>query len=152
MNEATKSEVRSFLRSVRSARLERRQAERSLELLRTEAERITASFSLAGGGGGDAHRDALLIELADRGKELEGVIRRQWAREREVEGFINQLPDERHRAVLRLRYVECLSWPKVLAGMQAVGLWYEERQMFRLHGAALREARKLWERKAEDNG
>ena len=134
-------EVKTFLRSVRALRAERLYCESRLERLRAEAERITTAYSLAGGGGGDVHKDALLTELADRSVELDGKIRALWRREAQVEAFISGLPDALHRAILRLRYIDCLSWPKVQAELERLGFWYDERSVFRFHGAALQTAR-----------
>ena len=133
-----------FLRSVRTLRSERLYAERRIERLFAEAERITMSYKLAGGGSGDVHRDALLAELADRSVELARKVRELWRREELVEAFIEGLPDDRHRAILRLRYIGCLPWPKVRAALEALGFWYDERQVFRLHGAALQIARGMY--------
>ena len=139
-------EARAFLRSVRALRSERLQAERRIEQLRTEAEHITTSYKLIGNvsGGGDQHKDALLAELADRSTELEEKIRALWRREALVDTFIERIPDARHRAILRLRYIDCLPWPKVQAALEALGFWYDERQIFRLHGAALQIARGMY--------
>jgi hypothetical protein len=136
--------ARDFLRSLRPLRQERKHSERRLEQLYAEAARITATYTPLTGGVGDQHRDALLIELADRAAELRELIKRQWSQEHLVEEFIDEIPDERHRTILRLRYVDCLRWPKVLEEMERAGLYYDERQMYRLHGSALQAARGLY--------
>ena len=38
-----------------------------------------------------------------------------------------------------------MSWTEVENHLHRAGFYYEIRQVFRLHGAALEEARKLWE-------
>jgi len=121
--------------------VERSICEDKLARTRTDAERITAAWGPVSGGWGDPHKDGLLVLLADRSAELDAVIRRLWDRERLVEAFIALLPDERHRAVLTLRYIDCLRWPQVEEKLKELGVWYDERQMFRLHGAALQAAR-----------
>jgi len=136
--------VVELLRSVRGYRAERRMLERRLAFLRAEAEHITARYDGQPGGGGDPHKDALLTELADRSTALDAAMRVCWKREDAVDDFIHSLPDYRHRAVLRLRYVECLSWAKVGEGLKSVGIFYEPRQVFRLHGAALQAARNAY--------
>jgi transposase len=142
--------ARAFLLSVREVRAERRQLERRLAQLRSEAERITASYGKgAPGGGGDPHKDGLLAELADRSAALDEAVRACWRREDLADEFIHLLPDYRQRAVLRLRYIECLRWPKLTEALTQVGLYYEDRQVFRLHGAALQEARAVWPRWVE---
>lgn len=137
--------ARAFLLSVREARTERKQLERRLSQLRSEAERITAAYGdRQPGGSGDPHRDALLAEIADRSAGLDGAVRKCWRVEELADDFIHELGDYRHRAILRLRYIDCLRWPKLTEALTELGLWYEERQVFRLHGVALQEARRIW--------
>ena len=61
-----------------------------------------------------------------------------------VASFIESLDSDIHRMVLRLRYLDLLSWPQVQREMDTVGCCYTERQMFRIHGAALQAAREKW--------
>lgn len=95
------------------------------------------------GGGDDCRRDAALAALADeilRGEEL----RREWEeRLRGVEAFLTGLEDDRHRLILRLRYVDGLRWPRVAEEMECMGFYYTERWMHKLHRQALEQAEKL---------
>lgn len=132
-----------FLRSVRVTRVEVIRCENRLKELRSQCEKVTAGYGdLAPGGGGDLHRDALLIELAEQTNEMYDSIRRLLAWGRLVELFIGTLPDERHRTILRLRYVDSLGWRRIQVEMKGYGFYYEDRQTFNLHGAALAEARR----------
>ena len=138
-------DVRTFLRSVREARMEQRQCERRLDELRSQCERVTAAYGpLTPGGGGDVHKDSLLIAVAEQGEELLEKTKRCVRQVAWVDEFIAGLPDARHRAILRLRYISLLRWDAVRYGMQEVGLYYAERHIYKLHGAALQEARRLW--------
>ena len=72
-------------------------------------------------------------------------------REAEVLMLIEALPFASWRAVLRLRYCDGLRWcggkdghPCVLSGMAEAGLYYSERQMYRLHLSALEAAAQLF--------
>lgn len=132
-----------FLRSVRVTRIEVRRCEARLAELRSQCEKVTAGYGpMTPGGSGDLHRDSLLIELAEQTNELYDSIRRLLEWGRMVETFIGTLPDEKQRTVLRLRYVDSLGWKRVQTEMQGYGFYYEERQVYRLHGAALAEARR----------
>lgn len=91
--------------------------------------------------GGDADRDAVLAALADLTADYYKKIEEAERHEREVNEFIDSLPSGDCRVILRLRYVEGFGWRKVLTGLNQVGLHFTERQMFRLHGKALQEAR-----------
>lgn len=143
--------VRSFLASVRDARVELRRCEAQLEQLRSQCESTTAVLSAApGGGGGDVHRDTLWALCAEQGEEL---LRRQTEYRQQigaVEAFISRLPDARHRTILRLRYVDLLPWRAVLEEMQSYGMYYSERQMYDLHRAGLRAAKRQWNEQRED--
>lgn len=144
MEEKREYGAEAFLRSVKEARTEKRRCEFRLEELRSQCERMTAAYgpSAGGGAGGDSHGDALLIAAAEQSeilrRKVAAYISQIWA----VEEFITELPDVRQRTILRLRYVDLLGWNAVREGLQEYGLYYEDRQMFRLHGAALAEARR----------
>lgn len=132
-----------FLRSVREARIEKRRCEYRLFELRAQCERTTAAYGTSpAGGGGSTHKDALLIAAAEQTDALRDKAAAYLRRIDAVENFISTLPDVTHRSILRLRYADGLGWPDVNAGLHDYGLYYEERQMFRLHGAALAEARR----------
>lgn len=61
-----------------------------------------------------------------------------------MERFISSLENGTHRILLRLKYADALSWPQVQQQMQESGIYYSERQLYRIHGDALQAARKLW--------
>lgn len=134
--------AKDFLRSVRTARIEKRRCEDRLAELRAQCEKTTPTYNASPCGGGDSHKDALIIAAA----EQEGKLRRKKAaylRQIDaVEDFIAALPDAKHRSILRLRFVDGLGWPAVNEELHEYGLYYEERQMFRLYGIALSEARR----------
>lgn len=136
-------ETVAFLRSLRIAQIERRQKEQRLDRLMAEAERVTSKLSFTGGGG-DKRGDALLAEIADRSREVEEAIRACLERESLVEVFISSLGDARHRAVLYQRYVLGASWDAVRDELAEIGLQYEMRNVYRLHGAALQAAREQY--------
>lgn len=149
MSEGKGYTAEEFLRSVGEARAEARRCESRIKALRSQCEKVTASYRLAaaghgGGGDGSEHRDALLAELADQTQEQFDRLRALLEQIRRVEAFIDTLPDERHRAILRLRYVDGLVWREVQTGLENCGMFYEQRQIYRLHNAALAEARKRY--------
>lgn len=91
---------------------------------------------------------ARLAELRRRGAEKLIAAER---REEEVAALIEALPTAAGRTILRLRYCEGLRWcpgkaghPCVLHAMHETGLYYSERQMYRMHSQALAEARQLF--------
>ena len=94
--------------------------------------------------GGNADRDAVLAALADVTSDYREKIVRAERLEREVNEFIDSLPTRDCRMLLRLRYIEGMSWKKVLSTLNAHGIHLSERQMYRLHGTALNEARERY--------
>ena len=50
--------------------------------------------------------------------------------------------------MLKLRYLDCLSWERVQELLSRSGVFYSDRHIYRLHGEALEAARRLW---AQDN-
>ena len=139
-----------FLRSVRWARAQARRTDLRLQELRASATRITAQITGMPGGGSDLHRDGLRVALADMETRLTEEHREALVREREVLTFLSRLPDASHREVLTLRYVSCLRWPQIREELEKVGLYYEERQIYRIHGNALQAARQLWQNTEEE--
>ena len=137
--------VRSFLESVQDAKFEQGRCYRKYIELDAKCRSITGQMSgMPGGSGGDKHKDGLLAALADQGTEYLRRYREAEEQAKAVEDFINRLQDTRHRAVLLLRYVDQLRWPQVVDELEKHGIYYTERQVFRIHGDALQAARQLW--------
>lgn len=140
-----------FLRSVHDAKIEARRCETRLAELRAQCERLTAAYGdgTPGGGGGDKHRDAVLAAAADQAGELVRAVGLYHRYVDLAEKFIMTLPDVRHRMVLRIRYIDGARWGDVQTALRVYGMSYELRQIFRLHGAALSEARRRFDAWAE---
>jgi hypothetical protein len=102
-------------------------------------------------GGGDSDKEKLLAALADEGGEALAKHAEAESRRREIEEFINTLPTPVCRIILRYRYVECLPWTRVIFALRQSGIYYEERQIYYLHGNALKEARKVWRSRKENS-
>ena len=144
MKTEVKDEVKAFLGQVQQAKYRFQRCLWQIEDLRLRCESITSSWNPNPGGSGDVHKDGPLAALADKRTELDRMYREWKTWEEEVNRFLEKLPDYRHRVILCLRYVDLLRWPVVRERMASVGLYYEERQMFNLHGKALEAARTLW--------
>ena len=135
-----------FLRSVREAKMEQARCEARLAALSAQTQRLTASYgTVPKGGSADRHRDDAMIAVAEQVDEVLAASAKYLQLIGQVERFVIGLPDARHRAVLRLRYVDGLKWTAVAEGLKAYGLYYDMRQVFRLHGDALASARRLYE-------
>ena len=71
-------------------------------------------------------------EIVQLDMEIDEAMKKLDAARLEIFRTIQKLPNRRHRMVLLGRYYECLAWSDLATLMH-----YEERQLFRLHGAAL---------------
>ena len=155
--------VRAFLDSVREARFNEARCRRKLQEMDAQCRSITAQMTgMPGGGSADPHKDgawaaladqaALLRELYDQAALLRELYDQAVRRETDVERFISRLEKDTHRILLRLKYVDLLTWNCVQERMQENGIYYSERQIYRIHGEALQEARKLWARLHPEEG
>lgn len=151
MNERmNKDSLHAFLNSVLECRMESSRLRRKMTILEERALSMTSQLS-GMPRGGNADRNAVLAALADATSEYYAQLVDSISRELEVSAFINSLPTMEHRIIMRLRYIDRMRWSKVLAALNAAGLDLSERQMFRLHGAALREARELYDKQYKEN-
>jgi hypothetical protein len=140
--------VREYLQSVYGLKLEIARLTERVRTIQAQCEKMTTVLTgMPRGGNADPER--LMAVLADERATLDDRLLKAEMQEREVESFIARVPDRLYREILSRRYVDCLRWPRVLEKLQAQGDYYEERQMFRLHGQALTAARKLWDEEHE---
>ena len=142
--------VREFLRTARAANLERRRCEHRVRELEEQAKRLSSPLGNAtpGGsfpGGLDPHRDGALIALAEASRRLEEAARNLEARRLAVDKLLLALPKPEYRLVLQLRYIDGLSWRRIEQEVKRYGLYYSDRQIFRIHRDALGAAANIWE-------
>lgn len=95
-------------------------------------------------GGGTSDRNAALAAFSDLTRDYYERLVAAEKHEVEVTDFINRLQSSDSRVILKLRYLDCKRWPKVLDALQRSGREMERAQMFKLHGRALNEARELY--------
>ena len=146
--------VRLFLSSVAEARIEARRLRLRIQRLETQATKLTASLTGMPRGGGD--RESLLASLADTRVKCDQALVEAERKEDAVTAFINRLDNPVSRILLKLRYCDCLDWVgrskrTVIKEMAKAGLFYSERQIRRLHGIALNEARELYKKEYGDD-
>ena len=145
-------EVKDFLGSVLRAKFAYYRCLRQAEELEERCTSLSSPLSSEGGRGtADVHKDNLLIALADKTTLLPKLYEKWTDAEWEVDNFLDGITDVRHRAILKLRYVDMLRWPKIEQELKKIGIFYEIRQIHNLHGDALNEARDLWNQRKEDS-
>ena len=139
-------ECRKWLDSYKEMRVEILRLQQKHRSLWDQATRVTPRLSpVPGGGSGD--RDLLLTALSDADDEVIGKYIEAIARQKEIEDFIDELPTDMSRIILKLRYVDLRDWLGVWNTLAKSGIDYSLDHIYRMHGIALREARELWVRK-----
>lgn len=135
--------AKTFLQSVFEAKSEAQRLRRKIARLETQTEHITANLTgMPHSGNRDS--EGAWAALADiRASYAQKLLDAELV-EKDVADFIDTLPTRECRVVLRLRYLDCLRWPSVMRGLEKAGICYEERQVYRIHGKALGEARQGW--------
>ena len=131
----TNQEKKRWLMQYRYAAHEERRLVLELEQWRARATSCTAHYGadqLGGGGGRKVERAAERINGVV--EELERQ-RMECARLRlEIGKAIASVPDGRLRVLLRMRYVDGLTWEQIAEEMH-----YSWRQIVRMHGNALEQ-------------
>ena len=132
-------EKKDYLRSYKAADSEINDLLRQREAIMARLTRVTTSYSgMPGGGGGDTMTDGIarLIELEG---EINDRIDALIALRREIEGCIRTVDSSAQRRVLRLRYIEGMSWKRICVEMAASPETYgaTERWIYKLHGMGL---------------
>lgn len=129
----TSQEKKEILLQYRVAEREEKRLEAEIQRWRSRAEKMTAGYGGTPSGGGDgrslentmAHIDDLTRQLSDQRDRLVTL-------RRNIGTAIDSVPDARLRELLRLRYIEGLTFEQI-----AVRMSYSYKQTCRLHGMAL---------------
>lgn len=124
---------REILQQYRDAEAEIMRLERELEETRSQAERVTRSYSPSPGGSGDGRQlENAAIRLDTLRQKFCQLVDLQVARRYEVERVLDRLPTERDRIMFRLRYVDGRTWVEI---SEIMGLCYA--RVCKLHGILL---------------
>lgn len=129
----TNQEKKEYLRRYKAADEEINDLLREKERVMSRLTRMTASITGMPKGGGE--RDALaggMDKLIALDREIDCKVDALITLRRQIEGCIATVGNVTQQRLLRLRYLECMSWDRV-----AVEMGYEHAHVTRLHGAAL---------------
>lgn len=101
------------------------------------ATKITVSASgMPGGGSERGSMESAVLKIAEIQREIDAKIGQANAARKEIRGCINDVRDPRLRRLLRLHYINGLTFEEVADRMH-----YSLRWVFKLHGMALSEVR-----------
>ena len=127
-------ETEKFLRQYRDSLKEWNRLCDEAEQLRAASTRITSNFSgMPGGGDVPTKVESALEGIEDILARADATKLLVDARRAEVEAAINALPGGRHREVMRLRYLNGMSWSRI-----AERLHYDKRHVLRLRAEAIK--------------
>lgn len=141
--ETGRKSARDILKAVAEAKSQAVRLSQRIELLESKCTNITARY------GGQAaalqgHNELWTI-LSDERARLAEQLRLVMAMEQQISDWIDLLPREPWRMVLRLRYLDRLSFQEVIDAMsKAARRPYSASQIYRFHHQALEAADALW--------
>lgn len=104
-----------------------------LDELRDRAERITRVVDAQRGNGSGDRVGDLAAEIADQEAGLLEDYQTLLQRQKAIGTVIRQVPEERQRMVLEMRYLQGMPFVNI-----SMTLHYDERQTYRLHARGLR--------------
>ncbi len=129
----TNQEKKEYLRRYKAADDEINDLMREKERILSRLTRMTASATGMPHGGGDTDQltngVAKIIELE---KEIDAKVDKLVELRREIEASIETVDSNIQRRLLKLRYIDGMTWERV-----AVEMNYSYMQVCRLHGKAL---------------
>lgn len=129
--------------------MEIKRVRRKLDLLEARALNVTSQLT-GMPRGGNSDRDAVLAALADATADYYRRLAEAEQHELNVLQFIDAIPDQMQRIILKLRYIDRKRWPGVLSELERFGEQMDRATMFRLHGKALNAARELYKERHHD--
>lgn len=139
-------DCRDYLRRHKALQMSIDRLETKIAIEESQAERATSILTGVPRGGGEKFADDLWAKLADSRSEYREKLHTAIKLQRELEEFIASVPGELNQLILQMRYVDCLPWERM-----ADLLNYDARHVQRLHGAALVEARAIYERRTDED-
>lgn len=131
----TKEELRQHRRTIHALRLEIYQLENSNSVRRSRAMRVTTTITDEPRGGSIIHDTMaeMVAVIADKDGDIVRLSMLVEEIAKEVEAAIWDMTP-RERMIFRCFYIECLTWGQVISLSN-----YSERQVFRIHGEALKK-------------
>lgn len=123
----------AWLRRYREAAAEQDRLMAEIARWRSLAERVSPTLSgMHAGSGGPARMIAAVERMDELEAELAEQIVERVATRREIGQAIDRLPDERLARLLRLRYIDGMTWEKIAVQMDMTYQW-----VCQLHGKSL---------------
>lgn len=123
----------AWLRRYREAVAEQDRLMDEIKSWRSLAERVSPALScLPRGSGGPGRMISAVEHISALETELADQIAERVSTRREIGQAIGQVPDERLARLLRLRYIDGMTWEKIAVQMDMTYQW-----VCKLHGKSL---------------
>ena len=132
----TSQEKKEILLQYRAAEREEKRLEVEIQRWRSRAEKMTSGYGGTPSGGGDGRSlENTMARIDDLTRQLAQRLDRLVTLRQKIVTAIDSVPDPKQRELLRLRYIDGLTWGKL-----AVVMGYDDlRWIYRLHGRALEQ-------------
>lgn len=129
----TSQEKKEFLQQYIAAEAEERRLELEIERWQARAAKMTVGYGGTPSGGGDGRSlERAVARIDELIRQLTGQRDRLARLRQEIGAAIDSVPDPKLQELLRLRYIENLSFERI-----AVKMNYSYKQVCRLHGKSL---------------
>lgn len=129
---------RQDLQDFRKMIIERTSLKNQIDELDTQIQRIIPPYGAQPRGGKSADAADRLLKLIELKKDYEKKNANITVRQKEIEAVISQMTDPVERTVLRLRYINNMSWTDI-----QIAINYERAQTFRIHTKAIKNFEKI---------
>lgn len=133
-------DCKEYLNKYRHLALYVSRLEEQIEITLSRAKRVTAIVNGMPAGSDGSQKDEIWAAYMDVKDRYQTQLRRALHEQRSIEQLIQKVPNDLHRLILEMRYIDCLNWADM-----AERLRYTCRHVHRLHGAALEELRPFFE-------
>ena len=135
--------VKDYLQEYRRLKHETERLKESIDEIMAMAEHAIAHYGLepAGSHAGNSSKQEQAVAKAEwYVMELQDRMKDRMKLATEICEFISKLDDPESRHILTLRYIRCEKWPDIADEMHMT-----ERNAFRVHGKALKEAQEIFD-------
>ena len=142
MNQHDKKETRSYLKSYLRAKNEIQNAKDHLASLRSIVENCTTHLSFTAGRNPSADKgkfENTMIDIVEEERKTQEKIRKLGILQKEIEGLISLVPDQKQRDVLRYKYEQDLPWDRIIQLVDT-----SDRNIYRIHDMALQAATEIY--------
>lgn len=138
--------IRTYLNTIHMLRVEGFRLDEKVKELETKCTKITAAANGVPSSGGHDTQALWAILADERARYTQGQAD-TLKKIREIEDFVNRMPNQVYRTIIKLKYLDDLSWRDVHKHFcnDKTNIYFSERTLFRLRDQALIAAQKQFD-------